>query len=112
MKDNSRVGSEFKTLQQGQVVISKKGRDKSELFIVLNVATEQYGEFAWLVDGRLRSIEKPKKKKLKHIQPTKFIDFTLKHKLETKTNLENSDVRKAIRAFLERDFLNAPPGEE
>lgn len=44
---------------------SKAGHDKGKLYIIWK--TE--GEYVYLTDGRLRPMEKPKKKKLKHIQP-------------------------------------------
>ena len=51
----------------GQRVFSKRGRDKGKAFVVLSVE----GEYVFLADGRLRPLSKAKKKKLRHIQPTK-----------------------------------------
>ena len=49
---------------KGQVVYSKSGRDKRRPFIVVD-SDEQY---VYLVDGDLRKLEKPKKKKFMHVQ--------------------------------------------
>lgn len=77
--------------QQGQIVFSKCGRDKKRAFIVLSVE----GEYAYLVDGDLRRLVKPKKKKLRHIQVTNNI---------TKEELENdSDVRKILKVYNEKN---------
>lgn len=57
-------------LQIGQIVKSKSGRDKGECFIVFDVVDENY---VLLVDGKLRKIANPKKKKLKHLQQYKII---------------------------------------
>jgi len=56
--------------QVGQIVISKSGRDKGRYFVV--VGTE--GEFVFYVDGELRKLARPKKKKLRHV---KFIGLEL-----------------------------------
>ena len=48
----------------GDVVQSRAGHDCGRLFVVM--ADEQDG-YALLCDGRLRTIDKPKRKKAKHI---------------------------------------------
>lgn len=48
----------------GQVVKSKNGRDAGGIFLVYKVLDEEYVE---IVDGKRRTIEKPKKKKIKHL---------------------------------------------
>ena len=93
--------NEQQAITKGQIVISKKGRDKGGWFVVLDVATDANHSFAWLADGRLRPVERPKKKKLMHIQPTKYIDETLQDKLENDKQLNNSECREAICRFRE-----------
>jgi len=56
-------------MKMGQIVFSKQGRDKGKAMIVIAAQ----GEYAYLADGKLRLLKKPKKKKAKHIQPTKEI---------------------------------------
>ncbi|MDD3400289.1 MAG: RNA-binding protein [Eubacteriales bacterium] len=53
----------------GDVVLSKAGRDANRAFVVTQVLDETY---VLLCDGELRKLDKPKKKKLKHIKETKF----------------------------------------
>ena len=53
-------------MEVGQVVFSKCGRDKGRAFVVLSVEDE----YVFLSDGQLRPLNKPKKKKIKHTQPT------------------------------------------
>ena len=48
-------------LQYGQVVKSKAGRDKDKIFVIINIEEE----YAYLADGHLRRMEKPKQKKMK-----------------------------------------------
>jgi hypothetical protein len=50
----------------GQVVISKRGRDKGRAMIVINANNldilDKEGEYVYLVDGVVRTLSKPKKK--------------------------------------------------
>ncbi len=76
----------------GSVVRSKAGRDKGDLFIVLS----REGEYAYLANGDLRKVDTPKKKKLKHLQPSGKVSEFIKNKLETVGKVTNSEVRKAL----------------
>ena len=80
----------------GQVVISKNGRDKSRLFIVLRVEDD----YIYLSDGKNRLIGKPKKKKIKHVQCTNtVIDLS-----ETgNRGLQDSDIRKWLLPFQNKE---------
>ena len=57
------------SMEIGQLVFSKCGRDKGLPFVVLSVE----GEYVFLADGQLRPLNKPKKKKAKHTMPTKTV---------------------------------------
>lgn len=76
----------------GQVVICKSGRDKAHPFLVKMVEED----FAYIVDGKRRKLSKPKKKKFKHLQKTKFIDEAIKSKIDKNEYLLDSDIRKAL----------------
>ena len=73
----------------GQIVFSKRGRDKGQAMIVIAVD----GEYAYLVDGRLRPLGKPKKKKVKHIQPTNEV---VALDLSCGRDLQDADIRKYL----------------
>ena len=80
----------------GRVINSNAGRDKGKLFIVTEMVDD---EFVLLADGDLRKIEKPKKKKIKHV---KFTDITLEEirtKLEKHDKITNAELRKALRTI-------------
>jgi ribosomal protein L14E/L6E/L27E len=66
-------------------------------FIVASVSGDC--DFVYLIDGKLRKIEKPKKKKIKHVQFTKFVDNEIKHKLDNNLYLLDADIRKALEAY-------------
>ena len=80
-------------LNIGQIVISKAGRDKGYLFVV--IALE--GDFAYLADGKTRPLANPKKKKLKHIQPTKMASTKIAQGILDGDNLLDADFRAAIK---------------
>ncbi len=48
----------------GMLAISKAGHDRNTVYMIID-ADDAY---VYLVDGRIRTLEKPKKKKRKHIQ--------------------------------------------
>ena len=52
-------------MQSLRIVRSKAGRDKGRLSIVLREDTDGYLEIA---DGMLRTLDKPKRKKLRHLE--------------------------------------------
>jgi ribosomal protein L14E/L6E/L27E len=51
-------------IERGDFVISLAGRDSGRIFIVADVVDSDY---VTLTDGMLRNVEKPKKKKRKHV---------------------------------------------
>ena len=80
---------------KGQIVFSKKGRDKGLAFIVYDCD----GTYAYIVNGKERKLEKPKKKKMLHIQPTAMTDEVIKDKLEKGSYIQDSDIRKALAKY-------------
>lgn len=80
---------------KGQIVYSKCGRDRANPFIVL--AFDE--EFLYLADGKIRKIQKPKKKKKKHVQIVEKIDYNIKKKLDESLYLLDADIRKALEPY-------------
>lgn len=76
----------------GQFAYSKCGHDKQKMFIIVNVTDE----YVYLCDGKTRKIEKPKKKKKKHIQIINEIDYNINCRLESNESVSNADVKKAL----------------
>lgn len=77
----------------GRVAYSKAGRDKGRLFIVIGILDE---DFVLISDGDLRPVEKPKKKRIKHL---KYTDLVAENIAETVKNGRmplNADIQKAI----------------
>ena len=84
----------------GQIAFSKSGRDKGKVFIIMAIE----GEYAFLTDGQLRPINKLKKKKFKHIQPTNtIIDLAVSGGiLKTK----DADIRKWLKVFMNNEEVS------
>lgn len=80
----------------GQVVKSKAGRDAGKKFIIIEVIDKSYVQIS---DGDLRRIEKPKRKKVKHLDLTGEIIEPLCEKLNLKLKVSNSEIRKALSAL-------------
>ena len=76
----------------GSIVKSKAGRDKGDLFIVLR----REGEYTYLANGDLRKVDKPKKKKIKHLQGTNCVSGFISDKMKNMGKVTNSEVRKAL----------------
>ncbi|MDL2225179.1 KOW domain-containing RNA-binding protein [Eubacteriales bacterium OttesenSCG-928-M02] len=82
-----------KPLEPGRVVKSKQGRDKDRFFVIYSY---DGGEYAYLVDGVLRKLDKPKKKKIKHLEVTGTKLDPLCTKLTEGTRIFDAEVRKAL----------------
>lgn len=52
-------------LKEIPVALSMAGRDKGRLFAIIGRESENY---VLIADGRLRKVQKPKKKKLRHVR--------------------------------------------
>lgn len=72
----------------GQIVLSKAGKDRGSFYAI--VLEDE--EFAFIADGRLRKVEKPKRKRKKHLAPTRTV--LEKDALET-----NGKLREALSGF-------------
>ena len=79
----------------GRVVRSRAGRDQGRLFLVLKLFDEEH---LLIADGDLRKVEKPKKKKLRHLEATA-------HYCECPAieKLKNADVRKLIQNATDKE---------
>ena len=80
-------------LRKGMLAISKAGHDKDNWYVVLNIE----GNCALLVNGENRTLDYPKKKKLKHLQPVNEAPENLQEKLKNKKAWTNEEVKRAIK---------------
>ena len=79
----------YEPLEPGEIVRSCAGRDRGRAFVILKLIDEDY---VLLVDGRLRTLERPKKKKRRHLLKAS------ETRMELSDNLCNADIRKFLTA--------------
>ena len=94
---NNAAANDFADLPENQVKIadivrSVNGRDSGKLLFA--VALE--AEYVMLADGRGRRIEKPKRKKLKHIQRVQASQSRAAEKLRSGEKVTNADLRRGL----------------
>ena len=80
------------------VVVSTAGRDSGEWFYVI----AEDPVFLYLANGKDRSLEKPKRKKRKHVQKVLRSETRVAEKLRTGGKVLNSELRRDL-AFLARE---------
>ena len=80
-------------LKEGMLAISKAGHDKDSWYVVLNIE----GNRAYLVNGKNRSMDRPKEKKLKHLQPVNCVPEILKEKIGTGKAWTNEEIKRALK---------------
>ncbi len=77
----------------GQIVKSKAGRDQDRIFIVLQIVDEQY---VLIADGDFRKVDKPKKKKIKHLVKYNMISDEIKKRTEKNEKVTNLLMRREL----------------
>ncbi len=84
---------EMREITVGMPARSLAGHDKDACYVICRVEED----YVWLADGRLRPLEKPKKKKKKHIQIQYEIPENLQEKLQRGEALRNEDIKRGIK---------------
>lgn len=78
----------------GMFAVSKAGHDKGQMYIII----KEEEDFVYLADGRLKTMEAPKKKRKKHLQPVKKgMDMALAEKLKCGELVYNEEIKYAIK---------------
>lgn len=78
----------------GRLVLSMAGRDKGKIFMILDIIDKQY---VYITDGSLRTKDRPKKKKLKHLKLLPESLEGIAAKLREGTKVFDAEIRSAIR---------------
>ena len=71
----------------GMLARSKAGHDKGHVYVIM----KEEDAYVYLVDGSLRPIEKPKKKKKKHVQV-----ILEKHEM---SGIDNVGIKRILKLF-------------
>ncbi len=85
-------------LKLGSIVKSKAGHDRGSLLVVIGI--EAGGEMLILADGKRRNVQKPKRKKLRHVIPTDGYSQRVGEILLSSGRLENSLVKKELKEYV------------
>ncbi len=80
----------------GQLIMSKAGHDSEEKFVVTCIINVQY---VYISDGRLKKVENPKKKNIKHCRLLNVISDDIKNKIESGRKVTNSEIRSFIKSI-------------
>ncbi len=81
----------------GDIVLSKMGRDSGRHYIVMS--TEE--NFVYICDGDLHKVDKPKKKKNKHVKKTEGFSEYIAAKVSEGAKVTNTELRRTISEFEE-----------
>ena len=80
----------------GRLAVSKAGRDAGRTFVIVAMPDAEY---VLLADGALRTIEKPKRKKLRHVRLCIPVAEDIRNSLSQGRQPLNSDLRKAVARY-------------
>ncbi len=76
----------------GQIVCSKRGRDKGYFLVIVAESSDT----VYVCDGKERPLERPKKKNVKHLSFTNTV-------LETDCFKSNKSLRKSLAIYKDAD---------
>ena len=79
----------------GCLGVSRAGHDCNQIYVIINSDSE----YVYLADGKSKTVDKPKKKKKKHVQIIFHIDKAINEKLSQNKLLINEDIKRAIKLY-------------
>ncbi len=83
-------------IDTADIVISLNGRDKGKRFFVIS----KEENYAFLCDGKNRRVEKPKRKKLKHLRLESHDTGRTATKIKNGEKVTNSEIRRSLAGYL------------
>lgn len=87
-------------MEIGQIVYATKGRDAGKYFIIIDMDDK----FVYIVDGKTRRLEKPKKKNKSHVKAAKQIIPEIREKLK-KSELTDREIQEILSNFNIKNIL-------
>lgn len=88
------------------IVISLNGRDAGKRFIVI----ETQEEYSLIADGKGRRLEKPKKKKNKHLRFESKAGCIISEKLAKGEKITNNELRRMLAEYASKQDLTNDKG--
>ena len=83
----------------GKLAISKSGHDKGQLYVVVGEDERNL----YLVDGVLKTVDHPKKKNRKHIQPILRIPAEVEAILGSEKELKDLEIKRALKCYKKQE---------
>ena len=79
----------------GKLAISKSGHDKGQLYVIVREDERNL----YLADGVLKTIDRPKKKNKKHVQPILRIPAEVEAILSSEKELKDLEMKRALKCY-------------
>lgn len=76
----------------GMMARSLAGHDQNQVYVIL----KEEGTYVYLADGKIRTVDRPKKKKKKHVQLISTIPMELAYKFESGEVIRNEEIKRVI----------------
>ena len=90
--------------KKGYFARSKAGHDKGKTYIIIEGTRETGKEDIVMVsDGALKPIEKPKRKRTKHLQIVLKTDEAIWTKITNGQEIRNEDIKRAIENYINHE---------
>ena len=83
----------------GQTVYAKCGRESGRPFVIVGIEDD----YLWLADGKHRTLDRPKRKKKKHVQPTGHQSESLRESILCGKPPLDAAIRKYLKECSGRD---------
>ena len=83
-------------LKVGSVVYSRAGRDEGRFYVVFEIVDDS---FVTIVDGDVRKLAKPKKKKIKHLKNTGEVFEGIADKILLGARIYDAEIFSALRKY-------------
>ncbi len=85
----------------GQLVVSKMGRDKGRLYVVVGLTEED--RYVYIADGVTHKISSPKRKNRAHLIALEQVDEGARSRLTSGLPLSDTQLVTALRAYRPRE---------
>lgn len=77
------------------LAVSRAGHDKGSIYVIIKEESDMY----YLADGKLKTLEKPKRKSKKHVQVIKKLPKEITEVFTQKENFRNEEIKRAIKLY-------------
>lgn len=80
----------------GSIVYSKAGRDCGKCYIIVRFGDKGY---AYVANGADKKLASPKRKNIKHLDPSGDTNEVIREKLLAEKQVFDSEIKSALRAY-------------